>query len=183
MTEYIEPAEIRAGDSVEWYKSLSDYPASSWTLTYTLINSTSKITITGTAYGDIHAISVPTTATDDYAAGWYDWVAHVSAGASRFSVASGRMQVLPNLAAATTYDARTHARKMLDAIESLLEGRATGDEIDLLEASYDIRTIKRDPAKMMQIRDKYKAEVSAEAAAIAIKNGTSTGRTIRTRLK
>lgn len=179
---YTEPSQIRVGDTLSWRKSIAGYPASDWTLTYTLINSTGKITITGTADGVEHVISVASTVTDEYVAGWYDYTAHVSDGADRISIGYGRIQVLPNLAAATTYDNRSHARKMLDAIESALESSATKSQLDLLTSEFQDRKISRDKEKLLVLRDRYKAEVSAEDRAESVRRGLGTNRRIQTRL-
>lgn len=184
MTESstIEPSSIRAGDTITWRKNLADYPASAWTLVYTLINSIAKITITGSSDGVEHVINVPATTSDDYTAGKYDYVAHVTDGTDRITVASGRMDVLPNLAAATTYDNRSHARKMLDAIEALLLNNATVGQIDWLEIQLNNRRIQKEPDKLLVLRDRYRAEVANEERAERLRQGLDTGRRIQTRL-
>ena len=181
-TSYIEPSSLRAGDTLAWRKVLPDYPATEWTLGYTLINSSAKITITGSADGVEHVINVAAATSGAYTAGKYDYVAHVTKGAERVTVGSGRIEVLPNLAAATTYDNRSHARKMLDAIESLLQNKATADQLDLLETQFDTRVMKRDPGKLFALRDRYRAEVANEDRAERLRQGLDTGRRIQTRL-
>ena len=70
MTDTVEPKRITAGDSVTWTRSLSDYPASSgWVLSYALINAAGKISITATASGADHLISVSATTSVGWAAG------------------------------------------------------------------------------------------------------------------
>lgn len=180
---YTEPASIRAGDTLSWRRSLADYPAGDgWVLSYTLINATHKITITGTAEGNDHVITVAAATSSGYTAGYYDYFAHVAKGTERYSVGSGRMQVLPNLATATTYDVRSHARKMLDAVEALLEKRATAEQIGVLKAAYADRSTEFEHAELLKIRDRYRAEVAAEANAERLRNGLQTSRRIQTRL-
>jgi len=181
-TSYIEPSSIRAGDTLAWRKVLFGYPAGTWTLVYTLINAAAKITITGGADGSEHVIGVAAATSGAYAAGKYDYVAHVTSGTERISVGSGRIEVLPNLAAATTYDNRSHARKMLEAIEALLSSKATADQLDLIETQFDTRVMKRDPGKLLALRDRYRAEVASEDRAERLRQGLDTGRRIQTRL-
>lgn len=180
---YTEPSSIRAGDTLSWRRSLADYPAGDgWVLSYTLINTLAKITITSTADGNDHVVNVPATISDDYPASWYDYFAHVAKGTERYSIGSGRMQVLPNLATATTYDVRSHARKMLDAVEALLEKRATAEQIGVLKAAYADRSTEFEHAELLKMRDRYRADVAAEDNAERIRNGLQTSRRIQTRL-
>src|SRR3990170_3975155 len=90
----IEPSEIVAGDTLKFKKSLSDYPATTWTLTYYLLKSGTQITFSGTAEGTII--------------------------------------IKTNLVTQTTgYDARSHVKTVLDALESLLEGKASRDVMNI----------------------------------------------------
>lgn len=179
---YTEPQQIRAGDTLSWRRVLPDYPAGTWTLVYVLINGSAKITITGTASDTEHVISVAKTVSDDYLPGWYDWASYVTNGTQRITIDAGRMQVLPDIAAATTYDLRSHAKKMLEAIESALEGKATKSQLDLLSAETGDRKMARDTEKLLVMRDRYRAEVAAEARAESVRRGFNTGRRIMTRL-
>jgi hypothetical protein len=180
---YIEPQQIRVGDTLTWRRSLADYPAGEgWVLSYTLINATHKITITTTADGNDHVVNVPATTSDDYVAGWYDYFSHVAKGVERYSVGSGRMQVLPNLVAATTLDTRSHARKMLDAIEALLEKRATTEQLGIMRAAFGDRSTDFTHGELLKMRDRYRAEVVSEAQAERLRNGLQAARRVRTRL-
>lgn len=165
-----EPAEIQAGDTIQWKKTLSDYPASSgWVLSYTLINAAAKITITGTASGDDHLVSVTAATSAGYGAGTYAWQAVATLGSARYTVGSGTMTVKANLAAATTLDNRTHVKKTLDAIEAVIENRASMDQ-----QAYTIegRSLTRTPmADLIKLRDKYNALYLQEQNAEAVNAG------------
>lgn len=160
----IEPSRVRAGDTVTWLKSLANYPASIWTLYYRLINATAKIDITASASGDSHLVSVPITTTDDWVAGDYTYVAWVTSGTERVTVAQGRMTVLPNLAAisAAGYDSRTQAKKMLDAIDAAILSLSSGERLAVVEAEVNTRRFKYDFTGLMKLRNLYAAQVSAE---------------------
>jgi hypothetical protein len=60
-----EPLTIRAGDTIEWTKSIDDYKASDgWTLSYSFRSASGTIDITSTADGDDHAVCIaPATST------------------------------------------------------------------------------------------------------------------------
>jgi hypothetical protein len=178
-----EPTAACAGDTWRWSRSLSDYPASTWTLTYTLINASGKVTVAATVDGDTHAVSVPPATTAAYSAGRYDWVAHVSDGTDRYQVGAGSINVLPDLSAASTYDGRSHARKMLDAINAMLEGRATSAQLDLVSTDFDGRKMDRRPDELIKMRDRYAAAVAQEEQAAALARGEKIGRMIQVRFR
>ena len=70
-----EPTELRAGDTWKWTRSLSDYPASIWTLTYVLVQAAVQKSITASASGDDFSVSVAKATTAAYAEGLWSWVA------------------------------------------------------------------------------------------------------------
>jgi hypothetical protein len=158
-----EPLSARAGDTWRWTRALADYPASDgWALSYVLINAGAKVTISASSDGDDHAVTVAAAATANYAAGAYEWVARVSKSGEVYTVGTGRITVLPSLSASTA-DLRTHARKTLEAIEAVIEGRASQD---VLEYQIAGRSLKRIPvADLLMLRDRYRAEVAREDAA------------------
>jgi hypothetical protein len=168
-TPTIEPAVFNAGDTLRFDRTLSNYPASAgWTLRYTLINATSKITFNAAAAGDVHAVTVAATTTAVWAPGNYDWRARVDKAGEVYTVGEGRI-VIRNAFSTATADARTHARRTLDAIESVIEGRASS-----AVAEYQIagRQLKNIPiAELLTLRDRYRAEVAREDAASAAAQG------------
>lgn len=164
-----EPQTLRAGDTWQWSRSLSDFPAGTWTLAYTLINAAAKITITAAADGTDHLVTVAAATTAGYAAGRYSAIGRVSSAGIVYEVFAGQIEIKPNLAAATTLDDRTHARVSLEAIEAVLQNRATKDQ-----KSYQIagRALERTPVPdLLKMRDYYRAEVASEEAADRINQG------------
>jgi len=158
-----EPISLRAGDTWQWTReNLSDYPATIWTLTYYFRNATSYFDIAATADGSTFAVSVALAATATRAPGWYDWTAFVTDGIERYQVGKGRTEVLPDLAGAVAYDGRTFARRMLDYIEAALESRASTDQLDLITAQLENRSLTRDKAGMTALRSQFKFEVQRE---------------------
>jgi hypothetical protein len=79
------------------------------------------------------------------------------------------------------YDNRSHAKKVLDAIEAVLEGRATRQD-----QSYSIagRTLALTPIPdLMKLRAVYKDEYEGEVATANIRIGRASGRKIAVRFK
>jgi hypothetical protein len=84
-----EPSALRAGDTWKWTRTLADYPAGTWTLKYRFKNAAGGFEITAAASGTDHAVTVAAVTTAPYAAGDYQWVAWVEAGAEKFTVDQG----------------------------------------------------------------------------------------------
>jgi len=175
------PIKVVAGDTWQWrVEDLTDYPASEgWSLKYTFLNSSGKVSIDASADGDNFLVSEAAAGTANHSAGIYSWEASVSKGGDRFRVGTGTIEVLPNFTAQTSLDTRSHARKVLESIEAVLEKRATKDQE---EYSIEGRSLKRTPlTELIKLRDKYRREVSNEEAAENLKKGLGSGRMILTR--
>lgn len=164
-----EPANLNAGDTARWIKSLADHPASDgWQLTYTLLNATGKISFNATAQDDDHLVNVPVAITGAWPAGSYTWRATASKDGDVFTVGSGQTTVHPSFAAGMG-DARSQARRTLDAIEATLEGRASS-----ATAEYEIagRKLKYIPLpELLQLRDRLRRDVRSEDAAATMAAG------------
>ncbi len=166
-----EPPSITAGDTAAWTRSLSDYPASdSWVLAYALVNASSKVTVTSSASGDDHAVSVAASTTAAWVPGTYSWQATVTKGSDRYTVGTGQITILPNLAAATLLDTRSAARKALDAADLALANYGAKAYLQSYEISGRSQRF-HDPGAFMAWRDKLKAEVRREENAAAIAAG------------
>lgn len=157
-----EPASINAGDTAKWLKSLPDFPAGEgWVLGYELVNAAQRLSFAASAQGDDHLVLVAASATGEWPAGTYDWRATASRAGEKFTVGQGRITIEPGFGSAI--DARSQARRTLQAIEDTLEGRATS-----ATAEYQIagRQLKYIPIpELLTLRDRYRQEVRAEEAA------------------
>lgn len=164
-----------AGDALDFKTSPPNYPASDgWTLTYRLIpqSSGTPIEFVATADGDDYLIEVSSSTTATWAAGPYSWASAVSKSGERFTVDDGSITIKADPFAVSSLDNRSHARKMLDAIEAALESRASSSQLELLELTIYSRSSKRDPTVLMKARSQYMAEVARENAALGIRPGT-----------
>lgn len=158
----VEPTELTVGNTWEWTRDFSDYPASDWTLVYYLTPTNgSVITITATADGDTHEVSVPASTTSGYAAGSYLFTGFVNDGVDRFEVYRSTITVKANPTTAHTW--KSYAQQMLDLIESTLSGAVARRDI-----SYSINgrsfTAKTD-SDLIKARNYFRAEVQHEASA------------------
>lgn len=177
-----EPMEITAGDTVKWTRSLSDYLASDgWVLTYALRNEAGSIDITASADGDNHLVDVAASVTAGWPAGSYSWHGYVTKAAERYSVDTGHIEIKQNLAATVSHDGRSHVKKVLDAIEAVLEERATEKQ---LAYSINGRTLSLTPlAELYTLRSQYIQEYRREVNAERLANGLGSSRKVLTRFK
>ena len=173
----VEPDQIISGDSIAWRKSLTDYPASAgWALSYAL-RGPAQVDIATTADGDGHLVSVGSAATSTWTAGFYTWTLFASLGADRYTVAQGSIEILADPATvAVGTDQRPHCKRVLDAIEALLEGKATRDQ---REYEIDgIRISRMEIADLLRWRTVYRREWSAFLKSQQVAKGKSRGRRV-----
>jgi hypothetical protein len=176
-----EPISIRAGDTIQWTREdlTADYPASSWTLTYTIINSAAKYTVTATADSEYFDVTIAKATSALYTPGIYTLTGRVSDATYAYTVYTGTLEILPDLTASTTYDTRSHARIMLDYIESTLEGKADDATLDILSKTFGDKNIARNPELLMRWKTYYESIYSSEM----IKEGTSKSNKIRVQFR
>lgn len=170
-----EPTTIRIGDTLTWRRDdlQADYPASTWTLKYRAKNNAAGFEITGTPDGDAFAITVTAATSTGYQPGRYEWVAWVENGAGAVhTIDSGQWTLLPNLRANSPenpLDTRTHPRIVLDAIEAVIEKRATKDQLAI---AINGRSIQRIPLiDLYTFRQLYRQEVAIAEASERIAQG------------
>jgi hypothetical protein len=159
------PGIVRAGESLLFSLPCGDYPASDgFNITFSFrAPNGSAIDFTTTASGSDHLASVSFSETALWLAGDYMGAGVVSDGTTARQVWAGRLTVLPNLtAAAEGFDARSQARRTLDNINAVIEGRASST---ILDSTVDGTNLRRIPvADLLMLRDKYAAIVAAEEA-------------------
>jgi len=170
-----EPTTFIVGDRLAWKRTDlgTDYAPASYALQYSARledGGSTEITITAGESGSDYVIEVAAATTAVYTAGIYHWQAYIvrSADSERITVDSGTFEVKANRDAATT-DPRGHVKKVLDAIEAIIEKRSTKDQ-----DSYSIqgRSLGRTPiADLILLRDRYRAEWVREQRAERIRNG------------
>ncbi len=181
-----EPDELTIGDRWAWKRGdlAADYAVASYSLKYSLRllgTTATEIEITAAETGGEYVVEVPSATTAAYTAGTYAWQAYITrtSDSERVLVGTGTMKVVANRDIATT-DPRTHARKVLDAIEAVLESRATKDQEEYAIAG---RSLRRTPIEdLLVLRDRYRADVRAEERAEKIKNGMQGGGRILVRM-
>jgi len=162
-TPTTEPSQIRAGETLHFLKSLADYPASDgYSITYSFraING-SKIDFTTTADGDAHDAEVSFSETATWLPQTYQGVGIVSNGTEKKQVWQGQLIVLPDLSALDQgADTRSQAKRTLDNINAVIEGRASSA---ILNSTVEGTTLQRIPVTdLLMLRDRYTQIVADE---------------------
>jgi hypothetical protein len=179
LISQIEPDQITAGDYIQWNRTLSDYPAGTWTLSYVLINASNKISFTAAASGTDHLVTLAAATSANYSAGEYSWQAYVTSGAQRITIGSGTITIKPNFATAATLDNRSHVKKVLDAVEALIEGNASKEHNEMRIGNRMLKLVPKE--ELLVMRDRYKAMYLAELRAEDIAKGLGTKNKIQVR--
>jgi hypothetical protein len=180
-----EPAVLIAGDRVVWKRTDlgSDYLPASYQLKYSARlegDGTDEIEITASESGSDYIVEVAAATSAAWTAGTYHWQAYIvrTSDSERVTVDRGTFEVRANRDSATT-DPRSHVKKVLDAIEAVIENRATQDQ-----ESYSIngRSLSRTPLEeLLKLRRKYQHEYLAELNAENARRGKRSGNTVRVR--
>lgn len=167
-----EPFELRAGVQWEWRREdlSGDFPASGgWALKYWFKKTGAvpgNFSIDATASGAFFAVTVLAATTSAYVAGDYTWAAIVTKAAELRQIDTGRLKILPRYDQAANLDDRSHERKMLEAIEAVIQARATSTQREMVEFTIGSRGQKFDTAEskaaLLELHSKYKWLVANE---------------------
>ena len=173
------PKEITAGFTYEWQESFSQYPASTYGLTATFILNTygnTRYTVTAVANGDGFSFTIPATVSADFTAGNYKLYLFVTLGAAKYLVGNQDVVIKANPLTATG-DTRSHIQKVLDAIEAVLENRATQEYQSMSINGYSITQMS--PEELLKLRSYYRNELRKANNLDRINNGGSPTNTIK----
>lgn len=181
-----EPAQLVAGDRWAWKRTDLgvDYPPASYSLRYSarLEGATgAEIEIVATEVGADYIVEVPIAATGTYAPGRYRWQAYIlrTSDGERVTVGTGIFEVVANRETSSA-DPRSHARKVLEAIEAVIEKRATIDQMNFtVTTGSGSRSLGRIPIPdLLVLRDRYRQEAANEDDIAKVAAGLDSSRNI-----
>jgi hypothetical protein len=178
-----EPTEFVSGDLVQWRNA--DFPAyagNGFDLIYYFRPAAggSVVQVTCTVVGSEYRAAMIGTVTAAMAVGRWYWSAFLvrTSDDARIQVDDGETLVTANLVTDAS-DTRSHARKMLDAIEATMEGRATDTVQSYTIGGRQINKMSAD--EMIRWRKHYQNEVAEEQDAARLRNGLPKRNTITAR--
>lgn len=167
------PNTFRAGDSASWSEYLPDFlPANGWVLKYRLLWPSSSETISSSASGTEHAVSLSATDTASWPAGAATLVRWVENEGFKVTLSTAAITILPDLTAVTSHDGRSFNRRALDAAEAALLAYLEGGKATVAEYEIAGRKMKfRDADQITALINHYRPLVARENAAMALLQG------------
>lgn len=174
-----EPTSIRAGDSIAWTRELPYSAADGWELNYRLIGTTgTPLEIPSTGSGTVFSVALAAADTAALTAGAATLVGIATQGANVFTVYGAPIQVLPNLATATTHDGRSPARQALDALKAAYYAWVSAGGAGRKSMTINNRAVTFEtPGEMVERIRLLEQEVAREKALeAAVNNGVVPGR-------
>jgi hypothetical protein len=162
------PSSFYQGDTLDLLVELSDYSAADgWVLSYYFKNSGGNFSITSAASGAKHAFAEVAADTATWLPGVYAVVGKVTDGTSTHTVSTGQIEILRDLSTSENFDTRSHAKKCLDAINLVLEGKATRDVLQTTIAGQSIGRMSFN--ELLAAKAHYQDLVSGESVSAGTK--------------
>ena len=164
-TSNTEPVSIRAGETISFTKSLSDYSPPDWTLKYKIIGASGIGDATVTPGTSDYAVVFSNAVTKLIAAGIYTLYGWVEKGSGAtlevHAIYSQLLTVLADLSVVTAAtDTRTTNKKILDQIETAIT-EYTVKPVDAISIAN--RTFQRPSLLTLQkLRSRYVVIVNKE---------------------
>lgn len=172
------PPEVRAGDTVKWVHQSSVYSsADGWALSVHLVTPAGTVPVAGVAQDDGTWLCTLAAAANTMPAGHATWAAVVTQDDERFTAETGTFQVLPDLTAAGGRDTRSHVRRVLDAVQLALEGKASLIEAEITVGEKAVKYMTNN--ELTELRREYSALWSAEVNRERIRRGGRSRNNVR----
>jgi hypothetical protein len=160
--------KIVAGDSLKWTEKARDkYPTDTWTYRAVInVGQTTPTVYTGTVNdkGDVDFL-VPAADTAAFPAGSATAVLFVESDGERYTLWGVPVEVTPNIAAGG--DARPAVKRILDALDAMILGKATDDQKAITIGSKQI--VMYGPAELLEWRSYYQVQWERYQAANGIR--------------
>lgn len=175
------PAQIRAGDTVQWRVSpTSDVlgnavDSATWVLTYYLRTNTASegATVVGVPDGSGWLVTIAAAITADFDAGQWFWQGVAEKGSESLTIGTGQLQVLPALDYSGTpgaFDGRSQIQKDLEAVQGAIRALIAGGAVQ--QYSIGNRQLSRYQLnQLIELESKLKAELKREQKAELMANG------------
>lgn len=175
------PLRLTAGTTVKFQRRFSEFsPTEGWTYKLFLVGQ-SLLNKDGVAQGNEWDITLTAGETGGLTPGAYRYTERVTKGSEVLEAGAGAIEVLPNLATAVAGDQRSHARKVLEAIEAVIAKTATAEQ-----QSYQMegRALMHWPlADLIRFRQVYQEEVRREQISEQLAQGLDDPRRIAVRFR
>ena len=181
-----EPLKFHAGETVKWKRTdLSDFPAPTYTLYYTLVKDGTRIVFNSIQDGSTanHSVTLAHGTTSAYVVGVYSWSVEARSASEVYIVDEGTMEILTDYAEQSSgSDQRSVAKKMVDGYEALFANQITNKTLEQLSYSIAGRSISKLSADQIRVEYlRWKRIYESELDNERINNGLGTRKRILTR--
>ena len=180
-----EPISFYKGETIVWKRTDigADYDPSSYSMVWEASlesNGSTRFSATVTESGTEYTFTLDNSSTASYTAGDYVWFLKVlqTSDSETLVIDSGKITVKDNYFA-TTGDTRSHAKVMVDKLESLLEGKADADVSSYAIAGRSLNKLTVE--EMLKWLDHYKAKYQKEIQEFRIGNNEGSGSIVKVR--
>ena len=181
-----EPDVLVIGDRWMWRRPdlASIYDPSEYALTYEYHRDSgggaNQFTLTATETANDYIIEIPSATTAGYTANAYIYYVFITrtSDSQRIAVDNGRAELVEDFSDSNA-DVRSHAKTVLDAIEAVIENRASQDQMSYSIAGRSLSRMSIDD--LMKFRDRYYSEYQEEIKKSRIKNKQDSGNLVKVR--
>lgn len=142
------PSQLYAGDTLIFETDVWEHPHGQ--IKFSISNHHNTYTFEA---DEDHLVSISAATTATWVPGKYRWTSFHVDGDQRTTLQSGDFEILPDPSVAG--DNRSHAQKMVDAIETALEETA-GTELTI---TINGRTVTYERREALNIRNQYRKEL------------------------
>lgn len=178
----VEPETLYIGDRWTWKRTnLTDYPVASYALTYNFRTDASTafaITASEATDPEEFLVEVASATSAGYSPGLYYWAAFItrSSDSERIQVSNGQTDIKVNRATSAS-DPRSEARIVLEAIEAVIQARASVDQSSMSIAGRSLSRMT--PDELFKYRNEYAYKVRMEIYKQRIRAGQAPGNTVK----
>jgi len=176
------PAEIRAGDLIQWRLAATQdvfgnsISSPDWSVIYYLRTNSGPLgaTVNSSAFNDGFQFSIASNVSSTFVKGdWYYQAVANKSGAEKQTIATGAFKVLPSLefsGTANNFDGRSQVEKDLETIQAAIRNIVSGGVVQ--EYKIGTRSAKKyELSELIMLESRYKAELIREKQAELIANG------------
>ncbi|EWS78798.1 hypothetical protein LPH50_09555 [Xylella taiwanensis] len=122
------PAVIQTGCSLQASCSLEAYPSTGWKVRW-LLRGSKSLDIVAHGEHSVHRFQIPVDDTAQWIPSHYGYRLHAERGTQTVDIERGQLRVEPDFSSLPEgYDGRSNKQRALNAINAVLEKRATQDQ-------------------------------------------------------
>lgn len=154
------PDKIVAGTTFDCLLTLTAWPAPDWSATL-ILRGPIAVDLVSIAEGAQHRLGASAEVTREWPPGIWAWALRAVRGTEVVEIDGGAIRILPDIESLLPgHDGRSHAARVVAAIEAVLENRAT---LDQQKYTINNRELWRTPIpELLLLRDRYRAELRRE---------------------